>query len=201
MIRMTQTDQPTDLTRAQWLKAQTDSVHEALDNTITARGAFESRDGYAGFVRMQMAFHRDIAALYDRPDVRAIIPDLAERRRLHLVEADAQDLGLDTTPPRVPLFEPGATPDLATALGWLYVAEGSNMGAALLRKAVQKIGLSDEFGARHLAPAAPGPAAHWRAFVSALDAAPLDADGDRRAAQGARDAFAHVRGLADACFA
>jgi len=75
------------------------------------------------------------------------------------------------------------------------------MGAALLRKAVARLGLSDEFGARHLAPAAAGPAAHWRDFTAALDAAELDEAGEQRAVQGARDAFTRVERLAGLHFA
>ncbi len=184
--------------RARRLKAETHAVHDKLDTGLMARDSFSSREGYAGFLKMQLAFHRDIAALYADPVLRTLLPGLAERQRLAAVEADAADLGLDLAETRPRVFEPGHPADLATALGWLYVAEGSNMGAAVLRKAVQKIGLTDEFGARHLAPAEEGPAAHWRAFVAGLDAVTLDEAGEQAAIEGARAAFAHVQALADA---
>jgi heme oxygenase len=94
------------------------------------------------------------------------------------------------------LFVPGAI-DLPTALGWLYVAEGSNMGAAVLRKEAAKIGLSDSFGARHLAPAPEGPAPHWRAFTGSLDAVELNDEEEQRVADGANAAFARVQALVD----
>lgn|GEM_PF-5496505 len=56
--------------------------------------------------------------------------------------------------------------------------------------------LSDTFGARHLAPAQEGPAAHWRAFVEVLDALPLSPEEESQAIAGARAAFAHVAALA-----
>ncbi|MCJ2185057.1 biliverdin-producing heme oxygenase, partial [Novosphingobium sp. 1949] len=111
------------------------------------------------------------------------------------------DLGLEPLDRGEPVFAAGAAIDRASALGWLYVSEGSNLGAALLRKAVAPLGLSDDFGARHLAPAPEGPAAHWREFVAALDTVPLDAEEEARATEAARRAFVHVQALADACLA
>ncbi|WP_448538289.1 biliverdin-producing heme oxygenase [Sphingobium yanoikuyae] len=71
------------------------------------------------------------------------------------------------------------------------------MGAALLRKEVAKIGLSDSFGARHLAPAPEGPAAHWRAFTAALDAVEIAEADEPRTGQGANAAFLRVQTLID----
>jgi len=54
------------------------------------------------------------------------------------------------------------------------VAEGSNLGGAILFKMAQeKLGLDAETGASHLAAHPDGVARHWRAFTTALDAAPL----------------------------
>ncbi len=189
-------------TLVQSLRAGTHDMHDRLDKAIMAADPFSSLPGYTRFVEMQYLFHRDIAALYDSEALQYVLPGLAERQRLDLIAADLADLG--GKPPvadRAPAFEPGSTVDVPTALGWLYVAEGSNMGAALLRKEAAKIGLSDHHGARHLAPAPEGPAAHWRAFVAGLDAAQLTDEEEERAVAGARAAFERVRALADARFA
>ncbi|MFX6949703.1 biliverdin-producing heme oxygenase, partial [Acinetobacter baumannii] len=62
------------------------------------------------------------------------------------------------------------------ALGWLYVSEGSTLGAAFLLKEVKdKLGLSESFGARNLAAYPEGRAVVWRRFVSFLDAPGLSA--------------------------
>jgi heme oxygenase len=183
--------------RAKRLKALTHETHERVDNSIMSAASFADRDGYARFLTMQSLFHRDLAALYHVPALQALLPGLAGRQRLALIEADLADL--DMAPPASappPVFAADAV-DVATALGWLYVVEGSNMGAALLRKEAAKIGLSDSFGARHLAPAPEGPAAHWRAFTAALDAVDLDEADEPRVGQGANAAFARVQALID----
>ncbi|MFC4256195.1 biliverdin-producing heme oxygenase [Altererythrobacter xixiisoli] len=184
--------------RAARLKVLTHDTHDRLDTSIMAAAAFDSVEGYARFAEVQYLFHRDLDALYDDAGLQALLPGLADRRRSGLIAADLRDLGrgLPETDD-VPAFTAGAV-DGPTALGWLYVAEGSNMGAALLRKAVAKIGLSDDYGARHLAPAEEGPAAHWRAFTAALNAVSLTDEEDARVISGANAAFARVQALADA---
>jgi hypothetical protein len=96
---------------------------------------------------MQWGFHQTVAPLYADPALQALLPGLATRARLALVEQDMADLGL----PLPAAAAPHPVAGEATALGWLYVAEGSSLGAAVLRKLVARIGLSDTFGARHLA--------------------------------------------------
>jgi len=186
--------------RARRLRAGTGDMHERLDRQINAASAFDNISAYGRFVQMQWVFHAEIAPLYADPALQAALPGLAARQRLALVAGDMTDLDL------APIVEPDARfsagrIDTAEALGWLYVAEGSNMGAALLRKAVARFGLSDGHGGRHLTPAAEGPAAQWRKFVAALDTVDLDDTGEERALQGARAAFARVERLAELHFA
>lgn len=185
--------------RAKRLKALTHETHDRLDTSIMAAASFASVEGYGRFVTVQYLFHRDIDVLYDAAILQALLPGLTERRRLPSIAADLADLGLPLPEDDTPLaFLPGEAVDIPAALGWLYVAEGSNMGAALLRKEAAKIGLSDGHGARHLAPAPEGPAAHWRAFTTALDAAELTAEEEARAVAGANAAFSRVQALVDA---
>jgi heme oxygenase len=89
----------------------------------------------------------------------------------------------------------------AAGIGWLWVAEGANLGAASLLKRAVALGLGPSFGARHLAVHLDGRGAYWKAFTTAIDALVLDDLGERHMMDGARDAFAHVRVLADASFA
>ncbi len=64
-------------------------------------------------------------------------------------------------------------------MGWLYVVEGSNLGAAFLLKDAAKLGLGEEFGARHLAGAPEGRGLHWRTFTAALDEIELTEEEER----------------------
>jgi heme oxygenase len=187
-------DRPAESTRIKRLKALTTGTHDTLDKRIMRAEPFASRERYALFLDVQHHFHADVAPLYADKELNHRLPGLADRNRFEALRQDIADLGgvaetlVSTTGPLTP----------AAALGWVYVAEGSNLGAAFLRKEAAKIGLSDDYGARHLAPADAGPAAHWRAFTAALDAVVLTPEEEARVVAGANAAFAHVQALVDA---
>jgi len=191
---------PLDTGRAKLLKAETTETHSRLDQSIMAGRPFESRERYALFLKVQHQFHRDIDALYFNPALDRLLPDLAGRRRFDDIEQDLGDLAV-TAPAAAtsPAFD--GSPDVPTALGWLYVAEGSNLGAAFLIKQAAKLGLSEEFGARHLAGAPEGRGLHWKTFTAALDALDLDEAEEARMIEGARAAFRRVHGLVTDVFA
>jgi heme oxygenase len=144
-------------TQGRWqrLKAATTNTHDRLDKGIMAAGPFQSRDRYGLFVQMQNAFHRDIDALYSNPALDELLPDLQGRRRFGDTAQDLADLGTEPLAADAPPAF-GADAELPTALGWLYVAEGSNLGAAVLIKEAQKLGLSETSGARQIAAAPEG---------------------------------------------
>ncbi|MFT4252960.1 MAG: biliverdin-producing heme oxygenase, partial [Caulobacter sp.] len=132
------------------LKAKTGETHDRLDNRIMAADPFADRARYGRFLRMQRQFHRDVDALYGQESLAVLIPDLAGRGRLQAVEQDLADLGLEPSLADGPPRFAAVADDLPAAIGWLYVAEGSNLGAAFLFKAALKLGLGETFGARHL---------------------------------------------------
>lgn len=193
-------DRPAD-TRAKRLKDLTHTTHDRLDKTIMAGRPFASRERYALFLMVQHAFHREIDALYADPALDKLLPDLAGRRRLGLIAQDLADLGGE--PPAAqgaPAFRVGEPADIPTALGWLNVAEGSTLGAAFLLKAAAGLGLSETFGARHLAAAPQGRGLHWKTFTAALDGLELTDVGESQVTAGAQAAFARVHALVAATF-
>ncbi len=174
------------------LKAATRDSHGALDKRIMAGDIFADRRNFAHFLRVQYRFHRSIDALYASPALDALLPDLAERRRLQQVRCDLQDLeqalpGEDIAALRDDL-------PLPTALGWLYVAEGSNLGGTVLYKMAAALGLDRSFGARHLAAHPDGAARHWREFTAALDAVVLSPAQEQEVIDAADAAFRSVHG-------
>ena len=124
--------------RAARLKETTHETHDRLDKSIMAHRPFESQARYGLFLKVQHQFHREIDELYSNPLLDKLLPDLAGRRRLGLIEQDLADLGIAApSSETAPIFSNTSDVDLPTALGWLYVAEGSNLGAAFLLKAAQ----------------------------------------------------------------
>ncbi len=179
------------------LKEATAETHEKLDRRIMAAEPFASRERYASFLLVQHAFHRDIRALYDRAELQQLFPDLATRARLDAAAQDLADVG--AAPSAVEASNSHlADADIPTAIGWLYVAEGSNLGAALLLKAAARLGFDDKFGARHLAAAPEGRGLSWRKFTTALDAVSLSDAEEEQLFAAARTAFNRVHALVEA---
>ncbi|HQS10224.1 MAG TPA: biliverdin-producing heme oxygenase [Xanthobacteraceae bacterium] len=177
-------------------RAASSAYHQRVDDRVMQAAPFASRQNYARFLRFQYRLHRRVAPLYAAPAYQALLPDLASRERLSRVESDLLDLGLARPEiARPDLAEPAALLPLPEALGWLYVVEGSNMGAAFLLKAAIKLDLSERFGARHLAAHPEGRGLNWRRFTEALDAIALTAEEDRRAQAATISAFSHVLDL------
>lgn len=185
-----------EASRTKRLKAGTRDAHAGLDQFIMAAEPFASRDNFAKFLKTQYHFHRDLDVLFTRDELDAILPDLQGRRRLHLVEQDLNDLGHSLPSDSLVRFDADTPFDLPEALGWLYVVEGSNLGAAFLLKFAAKLGLNEEFGARHLAGAAEGRGLHWRTFTEALDSIALTDEEELRVIKGAEEAFRAVHAYA-----
>lgn len=185
-----------ELTRSKRLKLGTQSEHGSLDSAITQQEPFSDRARYVVFLGIQYMFHRDIDALYHHVKLSTLLPDLVGRRRLGLIEQDFGDLCAEMpTALSEPAFADNDALDIPSALGWLYVAEGSNLGAAFLLKEAARLNLSESFGARHLAAAPQGRGLHWRTFTAALNALALSPAEDKRVVAGAETAFNRVRGL------
>lgn len=177
------------LTRAERLKQETHALHERLDTSIVGKEPFATRERYAAFVEVQYRFYAAIEPLYRDPVLGVLIPGLASRSRLTLARLDLADLGHPA-----PEVEPLPISH-REGLGWLYVSEGSTLGAAFLLKAVEAIGLNEDRGARHLAAAPEGRGRHWRDFKEALNAVALTPAEDDLVVSGARAAFTHVHVL------
>lgn len=178
------------------LSAQTRSTHERLDQSIMAARPFDSLEAYGRFLVVQHGIHRDVAPLYASDMLAEVFPGVAARGRLEALDQDLADLGL----PRPVYHNDPATESLvaqraAEVYGWLYVIEGSNLGAAFLLKFARKMGLSEAHGARHLAEPPEGRAPYWKSFKQALNAAPLSDADTTRALAGAEAAFARVQAL------
>lgn len=149
------------------LKTETAAQHERMHRLMERASPFASRAAYVRFVRSQYVFQRDIEHLFEQAAMQAAVPDLDNRGRQQEALADLADLGA-TAPDEAIASAHVVMPE---ALGWLYVSEGSTLGAAFLfKEAQERLGLSASFGARNLAAYPQGRAQAWRRFVAALDA-------------------------------
>ena len=172
--------------RSQRLNQITNEPHTKLDALVKAHAPFETQANFARFVVAQYLFQSELVALYNDAELTAIVPDLPARCRAEAAKADLADL--DTDVPE-PVAGAVSNPTKAEALGWLFVSEGSKLGAAFLIKRAVGLGLSETFGARHLGEPAGGRAQGWKSFVKTLDLLTLSAEEEADLDKGALAAF------------
>ncbi|MHC8396456.1 biliverdin-producing heme oxygenase [Pseudomonas sp. LB3P93] len=172
--------------RSQRLNQITHEPHTKLDALVKAHAPFETQANFARFVVAQYLFQSELVSLYNDADLTAIVADLPARCRAEAAKADLADL--DTEVP-APVAGAVKNPSKAEALGWLFVSEGSKLGAAFLIKRAVGLGLSETFGARHLGEPAGGRAEGWKSFVKTLDSLAFSAQEEAEIEQAAVDAF------------
>ena len=196
MTVSTTTERPS--LRSQRLNQITNEPHTKLDALVKAHAPFETQANFARFVVAQYLFQSELVALYNDPELIELVPDLAERCRAEAAKLDLSDLDTE-----VPAPVPGAVknPSKAEALGWLFVSEGSKLGAAFLIKRAVGLGLSETFGARHLGEPAGGRAEGWKRFTRTLDALEFNAEEEAAVEKGAVDAFVRFTVLLEQAYA
>lgn len=157
----------------QRLRAETAEAHARLEAEVGLEHITASPAAYRALLCRFRGFH---AAWEPRATAllggRAI---LAERLRLHLLDADLAVLGLSPAEiaalpvcrPLMPLDRP------AQALGTLYVMEGSTLGGAVIAAELgRRLGHLPGHGCSYFAAHGPRRGAMWQAFRAALPAEP-----------------------------
>lgn len=184
--------------RSQRLNQITNEPHTKLDALVKAHTPFETQANFARFVVAQYLFQSELVALYNDPELIKLVPDLAERCRAEAAKLDLADLETEVPAPVAGAVQ---NPSKAQALGWLFVSEGSKLGAAFLIKRAVGLGLSETFGARHLGEPAGGRAEGWKSFTRTLDGLELSAEEEAAAEKGAVDAFVRFTVLLEQAYA
>ena len=164
------------------LKAATQEAHDHVEAVVQAAGMTDSRQGWLAYCEATYAARAEAEHALDAAGAEQVLPGWPGRRIACLLEADIADLGgvADRGEP-LQIAGPGEL------LGALYVIEGSALGARLVMQSAAGMGFTREYGARHLhAQAGEG----WRAFVAALEQAPLDAGDEARMMRAADAMFA-----------
>lgn len=174
------------------IKQHTSTAHDRLDALIMQQTPFASLAHYQLFLTLQYFLLQDAAVLYQHPTLQSLVADLSERSRFSLLQQDFADLGW----PKPELYFTPAltiTTNLPELLGWLYVIEGSKLGAAILGRQLGQLALSADFGGHYLAGPGAGRGAAWRELLQLFDQLPLTAAEEALMFESASQAFVRVR--------
>jgi heme oxygenase len=148
------------------LREKTSQAHIALEGLI---GPLDSLADYYRYLQGMHSFRIPLEAWLSRLTWPAGFGTWRPVMIAAALDSDLRDFDLQ---PRRGITAWDVRADLDSMLGALYVMEGSMLGAQLLLKRARHLGLSDDFGARHLALQAKTPA-NWQAFLTILEESSL----------------------------
>ena len=173
------------------LREATAARHERLEQTLALTRPSLTRSDYLTYLRSNHRVYAAIEPLLQASGaLRSAVPDLARRRKLHWLEADAHRLALDDSRACAHAVDFGPQLSLGEALGCAYVLEGATLGGAYLYKHFhERWGIDPETGGRFLYGYGARTGGMWKAFVSRLDAAALDLREIESAAAAAQKTF------------
>lgn len=150
------------------LKRATNEAHDRVEGVVRDAGMFETREGFQRYLAAAFEMRARFERLLDLNHAARVWADYPSRKIADLVAQDIADLDGVAVPPETTGTKTCSAGEL---LGVMYVLEGSSLGARILVKSVAEMGLTANFGARHLFRQAEDRGA-WRSFIAAMDASP-----------------------------
>lgn len=154
-----------DFSRRYRLRAATSTAHIRLDALVEAGAFLKRRDIYLDYLHSTYRARAAVEAGLDAAGVEQIYAAWPGRLVATDLARDIADLDPAATPRR---GDPVHFTSAPAVLGGLYVLEGSALGARLLASRAATIGMTRDFGGRHMWAQTRDPTA-WRRFVATLD--------------------------------
>jgi len=113
-------------------------------------GMFDNRERYAAYIGATRRAREPLEQALDQAGAEQLFAMWPRRKIASALRADIANLSgkavVENNPPSAPVPK-----NPAQMLGILYVLEGSALGARLLIRRAEAMGMSSTFGARHLA--------------------------------------------------
>lgn len=146
------------------LRESTAVLHQAVDGAV---GAFSDLAGYRRYLKALSQFRLPIEKRWAQLDWPPALLGWRPTAVAASIEQDLDDLSLEP----VVMAATDDLSDTAELLGMFYVVQGATLGAQILLGRALELGLSRDYGARHLSAQADG-LPQWRAFLEVLETAP-----------------------------
>jgi heme oxygenase len=149
------------LSRHHILRGETARAHAALEAVV---GPIDSLSSYVRYLRGMHAFRAPIEAALGVATWPWIFGAWRPTCIASELAADLADLRAEALPQQ----EPAPAFKAADLFGVVYVLEGASLGARVISRDAQRLGLSEAHGARHLRRQA-GATETWRGFLALLE--------------------------------
>jgi len=178
------------------LRTQTGTLHAELEKTPLSKALLDDNVSVENYVAYLQKM-RGVLDFYENrvfPVLAETLPDLPERQKLSLIDADLGNLLPDTAEP-LPFENPKAlNSQVPYALGCLYVMEGSTLGGKVILKHVsKKLGIEPDKGGSFFDGYGNETGRFWKLFLSTLQTYSLQNDADPAIIAGAADTFMSIK--------
>jgi len=174
------------------LRTGTQEWHQKLEDLELSRSILRDDIRMEDYTRYLSAMYGYVQPFEAQAfeQLRAQLPDIAERRKAHLLEADLRILGLSEA--QIETL-PKAAIELDTQaqrMGAMYVMEGSTLGGMVIAKHIHKtLGLDPQNGASFFQPYGQTLSARWKSFLAAFTDYTLSEQAEQEVITAATDTF------------
>jgi heme oxygenase len=164
------------------LKAETLQSHEDLEKhpNLIAMGEGEmTLDGYADILRRFYPFWEAVEqSAYNFEGVKSVLPDIEDRKLSANLLADLKALNVEPAPSYHGI---NWVTDLASAMGTIYVIEGSTLGGrVIVKRVMEQLKLTPQNGCSYYFGYGAETGAKWKGFMDGLAACNFsDAEADQ----------------------
>jgi heme oxygenase (biliverdin-IX-beta and delta-forming) len=160
-----------------YLKRETAELHRRVEAEISIAQHLRSTTSYGDLLDTLYGIHRPFEELLrSRIEVfKTLIPDVEERFKLHLLEADMAFVGRAVGPRVIPICSLDELSTIPEMIGAFYVLEGSTIGGNMIATAVREsLGYSAGNGTSFYSSYGKDIGRKWNYFKKSLDAVEHD---------------------------
>jgi heme oxygenase len=174
------------------LRRGTSAAHASLEQRVSVERVLESRDTYAAFLARMLGVFAPLEPVLEHALRSWPALELVGRRKTALLIDDLRALGVSgDTIAGLPRCSIPLRDDEETALGTLYVLEGTTLGGKIIaREAEARLALTPAHGASFHAAYGAAVGQRWRELVSVLETAVATGRDPDRMVTAAQDTFA-----------
>ncbi|UZD23456.1 biliverdin-producing heme oxygenase [Algoriphagus halophytocola] len=178
------------------LKEYTSKAHQELEELPLSKAILDPNLQLSEYLLYLDLMHDVHLAMEQSvfPVLTSEIPDIAQRKKTHLLNNDFRALGFAKIKPRAMVDFWEKSYSKSFAMGMLYVIEGSTLGGKVIFSHVQKnLALDAESGASYFSGYAAQTGLFWKRFIAELTAYEEKSVEGEEIISGANHAFSQIK--------
>ena len=172
------------------LRQETKDVHAALERKIIpSLKQISSIADYQQVLKLFYGYFKPLESLVLLHIDRTMIVDIDKRRKADLLHYDLQQTGSGEVEAVAKINELPIIADPYSALGALYVMEGSTLGGAIISKMIRQRLHETSVSIRFFEGYGESSSAMWESFLNQLNAVPYSPENEERLIATAKETF------------